>query len=244
MRKGKVPRLSFHPPMSRSWLRGSRSQLEATSGTDPQTLPSCHHWRSQVPNPADPQAPQAAQTMGARSFRLWPRQTYTAVRLQRQGWGEVHCCLKAWAGQWAALARALEPSNTQSPDCSLGPSAYLLAQDWVSWRPQGRRAGFASYLTLPALTSLYQLLGECCLLGEGPTMVPTSGQETGSGFEVTVDGVGGNGKQWLCAKSCTLPALSHFLLCFLYAKETSRIFSIFVLPNSQSDDLQTQNPVT
>ena len=32
-----------------------------------------------------------------RSHKLGPRQTTTAIWPQRQGWGEVHCCLKAWA---------------------------------------------------------------------------------------------------------------------------------------------------
>ena len=53
-RKAKVPKHNFYPLRSPSWLRGGRFQLAASSGPGSQTLPSCHHWRSQVPNPSGP----------------------------------------------------------------------------------------------------------------------------------------------------------------------------------------------
>ena len=97
IRKGKVLRHNLHPPRSRSWLRGGRAQLAARLGPGSHILPRCHPYGSQAPNPAGPQSPQAAQ-MGRPGFIYcnlyrWPLLSGWRDR----DWGEVHCCLKAWA---------------------------------------------------------------------------------------------------------------------------------------------------
>ena len=89
-RKGKVPRHSFPPPRSRSWLRGGSSQLAAPSWPGPQTLPSHHRWGSLVPSPTNWSS--GGPYGGTRSRWLHPMQT-AAIRPQRRGTGEVHCGL-------------------------------------------------------------------------------------------------------------------------------------------------------
>ena len=91
---------------------------------DPVQLPSLREpgaWDS-----TGLQAPQAARKEGA--SRLHPMQTAAAMRWLRQGLGRgspQH--LKAWAQQWAALARALEPAGhslqpvPQAPGSPTGP---------------------------------------------------------------------------------------------------------------------------
>ena len=54
-RKGKVPRLNFHPVRSRSWLRGSRSQLAAPSAPGPQPPAQLSSLRK--PGTQDPAGP-------------------------------------------------------------------------------------------------------------------------------------------------------------------------------------------
>ena len=87
-RKGKVPRHNFHPPRPQSWLRGGRSPLAVPSQLVSHTLPSCHPWGNQAPNPTSLQSPQVTQEAGARSHKLQPRQMATAIRSQKQGWGK------------------------------------------------------------------------------------------------------------------------------------------------------------
>ena len=86
--KGKAPRHNFHPPRPQSWLRRGRSPLAVPSQLVSHTLPSCHPWGNQAPNPTSPQSPQVTQKARARSHKLQPRQMATAIRSQKQGWGK------------------------------------------------------------------------------------------------------------------------------------------------------------
>ena len=145
-KKGEGPKIQLSPSKSWSWLRGCRCQLAAPSGPGPQPLPSCHHWRSQVPNPTGPQGSSGCPELGKiMSHRLWPQQTTSAKRSQRQGWRRGSP-MPQHMGQcwWVALVRALEPRRTQPPAYSLGPPAHPLAKGWVSWRASGRRLGSTS----------------------------------------------------------------------------------------------------
>ena len=101
-RKAKVPKHNFYPPRSASWLRGGRFQLAASSGPGSETLPSCHHWRSQVPTQLALRLLRPPKVGETKCHRLQRRQIATAIRSQRQGLGEAHRCLKAWAkaGGW------------------------------------------------------------------------------------------------------------------------------------------------
>ena len=42
---------------------------------------------------------------------------------------DVHFCLKTWPGQWAAVARALEPGKTQPP------AVFWGRPTWQVWDP-------------------------------------------------------------------------------------------------------------
>ena len=133
--KGKVPRDNFHPEVQ-PWLRGSRSQVAAPSGSGPQTLPSCTAVGARCPGPASPQAPQAAQMAGTRSLRPLShavgRRHYVAEAGLREKFTTTS---RPGPSQWVALARALEQQDTAL-------SLFLLVRGQVSWR------GEASYLTL------------------------------------------------------------------------------------------------
>lgn len=116
----------LHPGVKRGQI-----QLAASSRPGSQTLPSCRHWRSQVPNSAGPQAPQASQRRGDREPRTAAQPTATAIRAQRRGLGEVRRCLKAWATArewpWGGLWRptvhspALASGAPRSPAVPVGP---------------------------------------------------------------------------------------------------------------------------
>ena len=115
-RKGKVPRLNFHPPRSRPWLSGGgpwvgclpcpgafiqhpvwvfpvvpRPSWEGRSQLAAPSGPSPQTRPSSLreqgaQDPAGPQAPQATQ-MGAGSHWLQLMETATAIRLLRGRWG-------------------------------------------------------------------------------------------------------------------------------------------------------------
>ena len=76
-KKQSDPQAQLSPSEVQSWLRGSRSQLEASwlsllrdSGTQ---------------SPAGPQAPHAAQKLGARYRQPHPLQTAAAIRVTEAG---------------------------------------------------------------------------------------------------------------------------------------------------------------
>ena len=55
-----------------------------------------------------------------RSHRLCPMQTATAIRLQRQGWGEVHLSLKDWAWPVGTHLMSGTPSSSACPKLGEG----------------------------------------------------------------------------------------------------------------------------
>ena len=134
------------PPVPRLKRQISDGGSLRARSPDPAQLSSLREPGAQ--GPAGPQAPRAAQTVGARSPRLCPMQTAAAIRSQRRGWGRGSpqpqglgpARGRAWRGS-AAL-------QGTPPACSLGPPARLPARGRVSWRAPGRRPGSASYLTL------------------------------------------------------------------------------------------------
>ena len=95
--------------------------MVAPSGPGPQTLTQPSSLGEPgTQDPAGPQAPQAAQTVRARSPRLCPMQPAAAIRSQRQGWG------RGWftAASGPASGRRGEGSGALQdtpPACSLGP---------------------------------------------------------------------------------------------------------------------------
>ena len=120
IRKGKVPRHTFHRPRSQSWLRGSRSQLAAPSGTEfprPALLSSLREAGMQLNWPSVSSAAQ----MGRPGPTNWLIRTATAIRSQRQGWGRGSLLPQGLGqGQW----RPYEASGALqdgAPVCSLGP---------------------------------------------------------------------------------------------------------------------------
>ena len=133
--KGKVPRDNLHHEIQ-PWLRGSRSQVAAPSGSGPLTLPSCIAGGARSPGPASPQASQAAQMAGTRSLRPRSHADSHCHYVAEAGLGErLTTNSRPGPSQWVALARALEPQDTAL-------SLFLLVRSRVSWR------GEASYLTL------------------------------------------------------------------------------------------------
>ena len=97
-RKGKVPRHSFHPPRSQSWLRGGRSQLAILSGQVPTPYPVV------IPEGVRHPAQLALNLFRMPKWesclkRLWPKQMATAIRFQRQGWGRSSL-LPQYVGQY------------------------------------------------------------------------------------------------------------------------------------------------
>ena len=73
------------------------------------------------------------QDPGSQATQLCPMQTTTAIRLQRQHWGEVHLSLKDWAWPVGGLGEGSGAPRDLQLICS--PKA-------------GRRPGSTSYLTL------------------------------------------------------------------------------------------------
>ena len=129
IRKGKVPRHTFHRPRSQSWLRGSRSQLAAPSGTGFQGLPCYHPWGRQACNSTDPQSPQLPKW----GDPVPQTDSYGRPLLlghRDRGEGEVHCCLKGWAKASGGLMRPLEP-------CRMEPQSV----PWALHSPTDRRLG-------------------------------------------------------------------------------------------------------
>lgn len=179
--KGKVPRLSFHPPKSRSWLRGGRSQLVVPLGPGPQALASCHHWGSQVlrtqagpkpwRGPADCVLCRLLLLLGGRDRDEW----------------EFHHCLKAWAqpvggfgeGSGALQDRAL--SLFPGPLSSLpGPRRGKLEGEKAGIRllphspPDDHHSTDHHSTYTDWMYSLSRSLTAGCLWA-GPTAAPTNG---------------------------------------------------------------------
>ena len=120
----------------------------------PQTLSSCHRWGSQVIKPTGPQAPQATQVggWGATSSHRLTQADWCCYQVTETRTGErFTTALRPGPRQWVALLRALEPSRTQPPACSLGPPDHPLAQGQGTGLESPRKP---SHLTLPLMTTL------------------------------------------------------------------------------------------
>ena len=82
------PAPSLGPPASaQAWLKRQISVGGSLRARSPDTAQLSSLREPGAQDPAGPQAPQAAQTVGPRCPRLCPMQTAAAIRLQRQGWG-------------------------------------------------------------------------------------------------------------------------------------------------------------
>ena len=159
-RKGRVPRHSFHPPRSRSWLRGGRSQLAAPSGPGSHTLPSYHHWGSEVSKPTGPQAPRAAQGGGAGPTDCDPHKLLLILGHRDKDGGEGQHCFKAWAKAsgwpWWGL---LSPAWHSPQPVSLVPHHPLAQDQGAGWRAQGSRQASTSYFTLHLMATVLLTAG-------------------------------------------------------------------------------------
>ena len=152
-RKGKVPRLNFYPVRSRSWLRGSRSQLAAPSGPGPQPLTSCHCRGNQ-----EPRAQQDLRLFRPPKYGVGERQVPQTVTQ-----ADCHCryvteagmmerftaASRPGPGQQVVLVSALEACRTQPPACSMGPPAH----------PPIQEGPLTSYLTLHLITAIPPTIG-------------------------------------------------------------------------------------
>ena len=152
---GTLPQ-SVHPaPSVQAWLKRQISvggSFRARS-PDPAQLSTLREPGAQ--DPTDPQAPQAAQTVGARSPRLCPMQTAAAIRSHRQGWGRGSpppqglglglAGGRSWRGPWSPAGH--------SPSLFPGPPSPPLTRGQVSWRALGRRPGSASCLAPYLMTA-------------------------------------------------------------------------------------------
>ena len=130
IRKGKVPRHTFHRPRSQSWLRGSRSQLAAPSGTEfprPAPLSSLREAGMQLNWPS---VSSAAQMGRPRPTNCDSYGRPLLLGHRDRGEGEVHCCLKGWAKASGGLMRPLEP-------CRMEPQSV----PWALHSPTDRRLG-------------------------------------------------------------------------------------------------------
>ena len=95
-RKGKVPRLNFHPVRSRSWLRGSRSVGSSLRARSPAPRPAVIPEEARSPGPKWPSGSSGHPNRRGWSSRLRPRQTTAAFGHRGRDGGELHRCLKAW----------------------------------------------------------------------------------------------------------------------------------------------------
>ena len=91
-RQGKAPRHNVYSPRSQSWLTGGRSQLAAPLGPGSLTLPSYHHWGSQMSKLTGSQAPPAAQGGGAGPTDWNPHKLLLILGHRDKNGGEVQHC--------------------------------------------------------------------------------------------------------------------------------------------------------
>ena len=102
------------PPVHRQGGRGI-SPLVMASWLGPQTLPSCHHWRSQASS-----SHQSSGSRGPKQVRSCgpqPMETAVAIRLWRQRWGRGLLLLQGldqaswllWSGFWSPAGHSPQP---------------------------------------------------------------------------------------------------------------------------------------
>ena len=73
----------------------------------------------------------STQDPGSQATQLCPMQTTTAIRLQRQGWAEVHLSLKDWAWPVGGLGE-----GSGAPSLVLGtPSSSARPKLGEGWDP-------------------------------------------------------------------------------------------------------------
>lgn len=143
------------PPVHRQGWRGI-SPLMMPSWPGPQTLLSCHQWRSKASS-SHPSSgswgPKQVWSCGPQ-----PMETAVAIRLWGQRWGRGLLLSRPGPGWLVAMEWVLEPCRTQPSAYSLGPPAHPRVQGWMNWRAWWRPRT-TSYLTLH-LTTTAPLLSE------------------------------------------------------------------------------------
>lgn len=112
--------------------QGQRSFSKAPILAERREISAGSSFKARLPHPAQPSSlsepgiqpswPLASPSHlngETRSHRLWTGQIDAAIRPRRQGRGEDHCGLMAWATASGGLSEVLEPFRT--PVGSLGP---------------------------------------------------------------------------------------------------------------------------
>ena len=149
-RKGKASRHNFHPEMSQSWLRGSRSQSAAPSGPSSHILSRSHSWQSQAPNPIGPHSPQAVQ-IGRLVLTNWdPERRPLLVGHGDRDGGELHHSSRPGPRLVEGLIEGSGALQDIVPNLFPGHSR---TQSWMSFKASRRRPDSASYLTLHLMTT-------------------------------------------------------------------------------------------
>ena len=134
-----------------SYTNGQSSKAQCSASKAPvlaerRQISAGSSFRARLPHPAPPSSlrepgiqrswlPVSSSHPNGetRSHRLWAGQTVTAVRPQRQGWGEAHCCPEAWATAGGALqGPGLFPGPLAQPPAEAGWRRALRALDWIT----------------------------------------------------------------------------------------------------------------
>lgn len=173
-RKGKVPRLNFHPVRSRSWLRASRSVGSSLRAGSPAPRPAVIPEEARSPGPKWPSGSSGHPNRRGWSSRLRPRQTTAAFGHRGRDGGELHRCLKAWTwpegslGEGSGALKGTAPSLLPwpQPNSSTGqrrgelegprekaqtcllPVVHLrtsIRQQLAAWRTSGRSLTVAAW---------------------------------------------------------------------------------------------------
>ena len=140
-KKGWGPKIQLSP--SEVLVLARRRQISAGSSLRAKSPKSSQLSSLREPgtqDPAGPQTPQAASTAGTRSRRLQPRQTATAIRSQRRGWGGDSPPIQSlslvsgrpWRELWSPAGHSPQPVHQR-------------VWGGVSWKSLRRRVGSASF---------------------------------------------------------------------------------------------------
>lgn len=145
------------PPVHRQGWRGV-SPLMMPSWPGPQTLLSCHQWRSKASSShlsSGSWGPKQVWSCGPQ-----PMETTVAIRLWRQRWGRGLLLSRPGPGWLVAMEWVLEPCRTQPSAC---PCSFLLQ---LTHRPKAGGPGGPRredcnppFISLSAARTIAWLLG-------------------------------------------------------------------------------------